>query len=240
MIRLEIAPEPASFTENVRKPGENAMALLAGKQLPHARGGRPIELEKTVTRKGKKEKEVKSIADFPYWQNCLDELHEAYKGICAYYCFRVEKGSLPHVEHVVAKMRTDSELAYEWSNYRLACGQANTYKGESTDVLDPTEIEDGWFQIDLRTAEVHGDAAMPAEVKSMVTDTIERLRLDRAEALEVRKHALEHFRRGRVQLGFLELDHPFLAKELIRQGIRTSEELPSLPRYVLERVEPEL
>ena len=42
MIRLKIAPEPSSFAKKVREPGENALALLAGKPLPHKRRGKPI------------------------------------------------------------------------------------------------------------------------------------------------------------------------------------------------------
>lgn len=236
MIRLTIAPEPASFTKNVREPGENALACLEGRPLPHKRSGRPISATKTV-----RGTQVKcTIDDFPYWQECVDELHDAYRGICAYYCFRVEKAELPHVDHFVAKHGSGSALAYEWSNYRLACGYANACKNEHPDVLDPASIEDGWFQLDINTLDVRPDSSLPAAKREEVESTIERLKLRKGRALDVRRHAMNHFRAGRVGLDFLEMDHPFLAKELARQGIRASTDLAPLPPHVVNTAEPEL
>jgi hypothetical protein len=236
VIRLTIAPEPAAFTEKVRKPGENALALLAGKPLPHKREGRPIEATKKVGGNSV----GKTIDDFPYWQDCLDELHDAYKGICAYYGFRVEKATLPHVDHFVAKHDLGQALAYEWSNYRLVCGYANTCKNEHPDVLDPASIQDGWFQLDVDTLDVRADPALDESLRREIEATIDRLKLGEGRALEVRRNAMEHFRSGRVQFAFLEKDHPFLAKELARQGIRTTADIPPLPSHVVDAVEPEL
>jgi hypothetical protein len=38
----------------------------------------------------------------------------------------------------------------------------------------------------------------------------------------------------------LEIDYPFLAKELARQGIRRPEDLPQLPSQVVTAKEPEI
>lgn len=236
MIHLEVAPEPAWFKEKVREPGENALALLAGRPTPHKRLGRPILPTKMVNGV----QVPKTIADFDYWADCLEELHDVYRGICAYYCFRVEKASHPHTDHFVAKSDVCDDQAYEWKNYRLACGHANSCKQAHPDVLDPAKIEDGWFQLDVLTEGVRADVGLDDEVRKMVDHTILRLELDKGRALAVRKHAMSHFRAGRVQLEFLAMDHPFLAKELLRQGIRTREQLPELPPQVLDAVEPEL
>jgi len=236
VIRLELAPEPPNFGKKVREPGENVLALIAGRPAPHGRAGRPIEGTKSVSG----HRVHKTIADFPYWQDCLEDLHRAYRGICAYYCFYVEKATLPHVDHFVAKHDHARELAYEWRNYRLACGHANACKNEHPDVCDPAEIMDGWFQLDLNTLDVRPDPALSAEVWDKVEATIVRLKLREARALEVRQRAMEHFRSNRVSLAFLELDHPFLAKELKRRGIGDSTQLPRLPAGVVDAVEPEL
>ncbi len=236
MIRLTIAPEPASFSRAVREPGENVLALLAGRPAPHERVGRPIEPTRSIGG----QRVAKSVADFPYWQQCLDELHAAYGGICAYYCFYIEKASLPHVDHFVAKHDQAGELAYEWRNYRLACGYANACKSEYPEVCDPAAIEDGWFQLDLDTLDVRPDPSLPAELRAQVEATIVRLKLREGRALEVRQRAMAHFRGGRALFGFLELDHPFIAKELARRGIREAAQLPRLPASIVDRVEPEL
>jgi len=235
MIRLTIQPEPASFHENVRMPGENALACLAGKPLPHKRKGRPISATKTENGI----KVPKKIDDFPYWQECLDDLHKAYRGICAYYCFRVEKAVHPQVDHFVAK-HVKPASAYEWENYRLACGYANTCKNEHPDVLDPAHIKDGWFQLDLDSLDVSACRNLTEEQRLRVESTIEHLKLREGRALEVRQQAMDHFRVGRALFEFLEIDHPFLAKELARQGIRSREQLPVLPPQVVDVVEPEL
>lgn len=236
MIRLQIAPEPPSFDEKVRKPGQNALALLAGERLPHRRRGRPT----AATRKAGETRVPKTIEDFDYWRECLDDLHDAYRGICAYYAFRIEKATLPQVDHFVAKKDLAPEVAYEWRNYRLACGYANTCKNEHPDVLDPASIEDGWFQLDPLTLDVRPSPELPPTLKELVERTIQRMKLGGGRALEVRKHAMGHFRSGNVGLGFLREDHPFLAKELLRQGIHAPEQLPPLPSHIVDAVEPEL
>jgi hypothetical protein len=236
VIRVEIAPEPPAFDEKVRKPGQNALALLEGKPLPHQRRGRPI----ATTKKVQGRRVPRTIDDFDYWRECLDDLHEAYRGICAYYAFRIEKAVLPQVDHFVAKKDLGQTLAYEWSNFRLACGHANTCKNDHPGVLDPASIQDGWFQLDLVTLDVRPCAELPPALKQEVENTIRRLKLREGRALEVRRHAMDHFRSGRVGLAFLQMDHPFLAKELVRQGIHAREQLPPLPPRVVETVEPEL
>jgi len=235
MMRLALAAEPPSFTRKVREPGENALAALPGRRPPHPRLGRPIALTKRVAGKPVR----KTIEDFPYWQDCLDELYDAYGGICAYYCFRIERATLLQVDHFVAKTGNAGQ-AYEWTSYRLACGYANICKNEYPDVLDPAQIEDGWFQLDLATLGVDADDSLPADQRKAVETTIVRLKLREGRALEVRQRAMEHFRRRRVNFAFLEMDHPFLARELARQGVRDAAQLPPLSEVVFNTVEPEL
>lgn len=233
MIRLVLAPEPEGFRTKVREPGENAVACLAGLPLPHKRAGRPI----SATRKVGGQELRKTLEDFPYWQDCIDDLYSAYKGICAYYCHRIEKTTGPTVDHYVAKSSSAAAEAYAWSNYRLASSGANACKGTSTRVLDPTQIEDGWFRLDLDTLKVSPNPALPAPLRQAIDDTIADLKLDGPDAREVKAHALMHFRRN-GDLEFLLHDHPFLAAELVRQGVTHPSKLA--PASVVERPEPEL
>ena len=235
MIPLVLAPEPPSFKAKVREPGENALAAIAGAPLPHKRDGRPISATKKVA--GIRTK--KTVEDFPYWQHCLDDLHAAYKGICAYYCFFVEKACLPHVEHFIAKRDTGARLAYEWDNYHLACGQANACKRTYPDIIDPSAVEDGWFRLDLLTLDVSPAPSLPPDKNAAVESTIIRLKLREGTALEVRQRAMAHFRNGDVTLNFFENDHPFLARELVRQGVQTRTQLPGLPPAIVNANERE-
>jgi hypothetical protein len=46
-------------------------------------------------------------------------------------------------------------LAYEWSDYRFAFSWINSSKGTlDSQVLDPFEVEDGWFEIVLPSLEL--------------------------------------------------------------------------------------
>ncbi len=235
MIRLILAPEPASFDDKVRKPGQNALALLARNQLPHKLPGKKPSATKKIAGKSV----PKQVADFPYWTNCLDELHAAYHGICAYYCYRVERTSGPGVDHLVAKSNpTDPSLAYEWSNFRLACAYANTCKNQFPDVLDPCTIEDGWFELNVVTLLLSPSPKLEDPKRSQVLVSIERLKLNEARVLETRQHAMAHFRQG-APIDFLDCDHPLLAKELRRQGITQKEQLPAYPACVTGVTEPE-
>jgi hypothetical protein len=236
MMRLTLAPEPTSFRDQVGKPGENVLALLAGQPLPHKLRGRPIELMRRIG-----DGQVrKTVADFPYWENCLDDLYTAYDGICAYYGFYIERANLPHTDHFLAKSGAGVELAYAWGNYRLACGHANARKRQHADVLDPAAIEDGWFQLDLLTLEVGADPSLPEALRRRIEATIVQLELHRGRAREVRARVMRQFRGGAVQLDFLAQNHPYLARELARQGVRSREQLPALPLAVVSAVEPEL
>ncbi len=259
MIKIKLQPEPPTFVEKVREPGENVLACLAGRPLPHKRPGPAITATKKIG-----DKEVpKTFDDFPpYWQNCIDELYQAYGGICAYYGQRIQEISNPHVDHhipkrprqdgssgespaepQVARQDPDPAKAYEWDNFRLASPYANTCKGNWPDVLDPVDIEDGWFQIDVDALVVRPDPELKEkhpEIWDRVDKSIQRLKLSEGRAWRERRHGMEHFRAGRATFELLEWDYPFLAKELARQGIRRLEDLPPLPPQVTDVVEQEL
>ena len=236
MIRIAIAPEPKTFHKKVREPGENVLALLDGTEPPHRRPGK----RPSATRMVHGKPVPKSIDDFPYWRECLEDLHAAYGGICAYYCFFIEQATGPTVDHFVAKSNpTDRQLAYEWKNFRLASSYANSCKNLHPDVLDPATIEDGWFQLDLLTLRVSPANSLTEGISDQVKKTISRLKLNEGPALACRKRAMARFRAG-LNLSFLDHDHPFVAKELHRQGISHQEQLPTLPLPITESREPEL
>lgn len=201
MMRLHLAPEPADFHHKVREPGRRALADRRDAELP------------------------------PLWRQCLADLHRAYHGICAYYCFYLERANHPGADHFVAKCGAGAELAYEWSNYRLACAHANACKRDYPDVLDPAAIEDGWFQLDPYSLIVSADPALPEATRAQVDETIARLKLNESRALETRARAKDQFLLG-LTLAGLHKYFPFFARELERQGIRSSEQLESPPAAV--------
>lgn len=153
----------------------------------------------------------------PYWREALPQLHRSYGGICAYLSIRIPFGvGSRSTDHFVAKSR-EVALTYEWSNYRLACSLMNARKGSFTDILDPFEIQDGWFVLELSALQVLPSPDLPENLQQAVQATIDRLDLNDDECLKARGEAFDNF----LQHGSprsLEKQSPFLARELRRQG----------------------
>ncbi len=128
MIHVDAKPEPIGFDADVRQKG---IAYLRRKS---------IALDRPVPEKTKIN---------PYWRAYLDDLYSQYQGYCAYLAVFFERvtggGS---VDHFIAKSQR-ADLAYEWSNYRLACSRMNSRKREYEDVLDPFEVDTGWFHLEV-------------------------------------------------------------------------------------------
>jgi hypothetical protein len=151
MIPIAAQPEPADFDAEVRKKG---LAHLRKKGIP---------LDQPLPPKANIE---------PYWRACLADLHQAYGGICAYlgvFFERVLGGG--SVDHFIAKS-SHAGLAYEWSNYRLACSTMNSRKREYNDVLDPFYLAPDLFRLQLSTGHIYPNPRLEARSMRIVEETI--------------------------------------------------------------------
>lgn len=187
MIRVAPQPEPAAFDANVRIPGRAALT----------KGLDPLP---------------------PYWRDqMLVALHTAYGGICAYLCTYIPRGTgARSTDHYVAKSR-DRSLAYEWLNYRLACSLMNSRKAAFDDILDPFEIEDGWFVLELSGLQVLPNPDLSADLRRKVQATIDQLDLNDTECLAARAEWYDDYLDHR-RLDVLKRRSPFVASELQRQA----------------------
>ena len=154
----------------------------------------------------------------------------AYREICAYSCFRLYPTGGATVDHLVPKSRAP-ELAYEWCNFRLSCSVMNSRKRDFEDVLDPFEVQDGWFRIELDGFQVCPEKGIAPEVRKAVNATIARLGLNDHRLREMRASHVEDLRCRRISFEVLVRDSPFVARELERQNAapekRASEEKPA-------------
>ena len=196
MIKIDLANEPTSFDQNVRVPGSDYLASLAGS---------PVD-----------------FSNREYWRRCLTDLHSAYNSICAYTCHWIplDTGS-DTVEHFVAK-KTDPDLAYEWSNFRLVCGRLNSRKGIHSDVVDPFAVSPGMFELDFPSLQIMEGLNIGARKSSLALSTISRLKLNDERCLRMRQQYVEELRDGHISFDYLERHAPFLAYEIDRQGIRNN------------------
>jgi uncharacterized protein (TIGR02646 family) len=199
MIPVVEQSEPADFDAKVRQKG---LASLRRKG---------IALDQPVPAKTEFE---------AYWRNCLDELHSSYNGCCAYLAVFIERVTGgASVDHFIAKSN-QANLAYEWSNYRLACSIMNSRKGDYDDVLDPFAIQKGWFHLELVSGRIYPNPALPPDIKGQVQKTIERLGLDDAGNRKMRCQHYHDFALKRYYTeDFLEKRSPFVYSEALRQGL---------------------
>ena len=131
-----------------------AIAELVGKTPPRTDGRR-------YARVADSEEEIPASKFPPYWREALGDLLERYDRICSYLCLYIPRGvGAPSVDHMIAKS-TRWDQVYEWANYRLACSLMNARKDAIASVLDPFEIEDGWFTLELVEFQVVPSPSLP-------------------------------------------------------------------------------
>jgi hypothetical protein len=97
----------------------------------------------------------------------------------------------------------------------------NSRKREFEDVLDPFEIEDGWFILEPSFLQVLPNPDLDDEGRARVQATIDRLKLNDEECLEARAGFYREYIAGRMTFALLEKWSPFVAAELRRQGLET-------------------
>ena len=134
MIHVEPQPEPPTFDKMVRQPG------LSHLKRSNISLDQPLPSGTTIE---------------PFWRSCLEDLYNAYNGVCTYLCVFFERvAGAGSVDHFVAKSRRPG-LAYEWDNYRLACTTINSRKWIYDDLLDPFAVENGWFRLELVSGHIY-------------------------------------------------------------------------------------
>jgi hypothetical protein len=211
VIPVAPAPEPAGFDEQVRQPGLEAIAELVGEGRPAGRRGR------RRTKVAEHRDDLRSSHFPPFWRKMTEQLLSAYGRICAYACLYIERVTGAATTDHWAPRSAAWDRVYEWDNYRLACSLMNSRKSRFGDVLDPFELIDGMFALDLVTLKVvPGPTAGPS--RSSVESTIERLGLDRNDYSEALADYYHAYLDQEISLRHLERRAPFLAREMRRQG----------------------
>lgn len=198
MIPVLAQPEPASFDQRVRQPG---LVWL------HEHG---IAMDQTLPANST----IK-----PCWRECLDDLHQAYGGICAYLCVFVQRetGGVG-VDHFVAKSHS-AGLAYEWNNYRLACNTMNSRKRDFNDVLDPFCVASDMFRLQLAIGHIYPNPELAPQVRENVAQTIARLALDDTRCRNLRAEWFNNYVIEAITANYLKRNSPFVWQEAQRQGL---------------------
>jgi hypothetical protein len=188
--------EPAGFDANVRRKGASFLAKFPN---PTNNDFKPAQ----------------------FWKWAAHELYEAYRRICAYSC--VYMPSPPGtIDHFLPKSKHPNQ-AYEWDNLRLASHRMNNNKGNSMDVIDPFLVQPGWFVLDFPSCLVRPGDGLEPELTEQISKTIDILKLNDDDSLvQDRCDMMMDFADGEVTISFLQKRYPFLACEIIRQGIQNT------------------
>jgi hypothetical protein len=194
VIRVLQQPEPVTFSAGVRVPGNTFL-----------RGLRRAPSKQEWSQNN-------------FWRYCITDLQTAYRDVCAFTsCWLPDSAS---VDHFMPKTRSPN-LAYEWSNYRLASQKVNSKKGNAT-VLDPFTIDDTWFILDFGSSMVRPSRQQPTNTQAIVQQTITTLGLNDRTWIRVRFTVLRQYANLKVTFDYLQECYPFIARELDRQGLKQS------------------
>jgi hypothetical protein len=210
MIRVTLAAEPATFNDNVRQRGLDAISELVG-ELPSRR--RPGPRRRKIA---DRREDIPPDRFPPFWTKAIDDLLEAYGRICAYVsCYIEPVTGMPTVDHMVPKSRAWDKV-YEWSNYRLASHLMNARKNDLTSIIDPFDVQDSWFQLELVGFQVRWSGPQHRPARAKVVDTLELLNMRDCRVLR-ETYATEYWD-SHIGIDYLTRRMPFVARELRRQN----------------------
>jgi hypothetical protein len=152
-----------------------------------------------------------------YWSEFKAPLADAFRNLCAYSVMYEPVGT---VDHFVS-CDEDRTKAYDWSNYRFCSGWINSSKQalKSTEILDPFEVADGWFEVILPSLQLVASERLPAELRARAALVLERLHLGHDErVLRQRREWYRMYQEGELTLEGLERKAPLIAAAVRRQG----------------------
>jgi hypothetical protein len=193
MIPVIKQNEPANFDNAVRQPGKS---FLISHPNPKSR-------------------------DFtPFWNRVSAELYRLYNGICAYTgeWFSTTQ-TAASVDHFIPKSFAP-HLAYEWDNYRLTIQKINGYKADKTGLVDPFEVQIGWFVLDIPSCIIKPNALLSNSDHAKVQYTIEVLKLNDDDAFVQRRcDIIMDYVCKDITFSFMQRKYPYIACELQRQNL---------------------
>jgi hypothetical protein len=148
-----------------------------------------------------------------YWSRFRGILAEGFANRCGYSAMHEPVGTVDHFRSYT----TDPQLTYEWANYRFASQWLNSSKG-SGEVLDPYEIEEGWFEILLPSLQLVLTDKIPPAVRARAEATLKRLPIEHDERIvKQRRRWYQQYQEGKLSLEGLSDNAPLIAAAVRKQ-----------------------
>jgi hypothetical protein len=147
---------------------------------------------------------------FPaYWQEFQPALEDGFSRRCGWLGVRITFGA---VDHFISKNHR-RDLAYEWSNYRYIAGTINSSKGIHDDaLLDPFEVQSGWFEVILPSCQLKTTGALPSHLQAKADFTLKQLKLvNGPKVRKLRKGYYDEYKSGHLTKAGLREYAPLIA-----------------------------
>lgn len=145
-----------------------------------------------------------------YWSEFRAELAVGFHDRCGFGAMWISSGT---VDHFVSCSENRLK-AYEWSNYRYLDGWINSSKSKkrSQDLLDPFEVGEGWFEIELPSLQLKLTDAVPPEYRRRADYTLRNLPIrDDERLIRQRRAWYELYEQGKLTLDGLREKAPLIA-----------------------------
>lgn len=177
----------------------------------------PAHFDKTVRQPGLQwlESHPEPKRPEPYWNAVKPDLADAFGQLCGYSAMFEPVGT---VDHFLSTKNHRTE-AYEWGNYRFSSGWINSSKQDlDQTVLDPFEVEDGWFLILLPSLQLKLSDAIPEDHRAKAEFTLERLHLrDDERVIRQRREWYRMYQDGELTFDGLQKKTPLIAQAIERE-----------------------
>jgi hypothetical protein len=189
VIRVPRRKAPHGFKERVAAPGKAWLARNKGR-----RKGLPA-----------------------YWSRVKDDVIAAFSQRCAYTAMWLSHDG--EIDHFVS-IDEDPRKAFRWDNLRYAAAWINRSKQNipSSQLLDPFEVEDGWFEIVLPSLELRVTDRCPVHLRPRAELMLDRLGLRSGpQVMRSRRAFYAQYRSGRAKLEYLDDYAPLIARAIRKQ-----------------------
>jgi len=157
-----------------------------------------------------------------YWRRAALPLRAAFQGRCGYTAMWLSAPGT--ADHFISRSE-DRTLAYEWSNLRYAASWINCSKSalRADQVLDPFDVGDDWFDLELPQCELFVTDRCPPESRERAM--LGRLKLGRGEdVVAYRREWYAMYLEGDLVLEGLERKAPLIAR-----AVRKEQTPPAAP-----------
>ena len=150
-----------------------------------------------------------------YWGEFAVQVADAFGSLCAYSAMYEPVGT---VDHFVS-IDEDRRRAYDWTNYRLCQGWINASKQalRSTEILDPFEVVNEWFEVLLPSMQLVLTAQVPSAARERAQRMLDRLHLGHDERVVRQRRAWYELYQAGLSLAELAKKAPLIAAAIRRQ-----------------------